>query len=48
MAKLQIKVVLEQITWRFPHLALLPGQRIEFGSNLSFRSPAHVLVELEN
>jgi cytochrome P450 len=47
LAKLQTKVVLEQITSRFPNLVLAP-QHIEFGSNLSFRSPAHVLVELEN
>ena len=48
LAKLQARVVLEQITSRFPQLRLVAGQHIEFGSNLSFRSPAHVLVELEN
>ncbi|GAB3132445.1 cytochrome P450 [Marisediminicola antarctica] len=48
LAKLQTRVALEEITRRLPGLRLVPGQDIEFGHNLSFRTPAAVLVDLEN
>ncbi len=48
LAKLQTRVALEEITRRLPRLRLRPGQDIEFGHNLSFRTPSAVLVELEN
>ena len=44
LAKLQVRVVLEEITAKIPDLALVPSQEIAFGDNLSFRAPTTVAV----
>lgn len=44
LAKLQVRVVLEEITAKIPDLRLDKGQHIEFGDNLSFRAPTAVAV----
>lgn len=44
LAKLQVRVVLEEITAKIPDLQLDAGQHIEFGDNLSFRAPTAVAV----
>lgn len=46
LAKLQTRIVVEEITRRLPDLRLVPGARIEFGDNLSFRVPTAVPVEM--
>jgi cytochrome P450 len=44
LAKLQVKVVLEEITAKVPGLGLVEDQQIVFGDNLSFRAPTAVAV----
>ncbi len=44
LAKLQVKVVLEEITAKVPDMGLLADQTIVFGDNLSFRAPTAVPV----
>jgi cytochrome P450 len=44
LAKLQVKVVLEEITAKVPGLGLADDQQIVFGDNLSFRAPTAVAV----
>lgn len=48
LAKLQGKVVLEEITKKIPTLRLMPGADINFIENLSFRVPTSVPVEWSN
>ncbi|MDH6532023.1 cytochrome P450 [Aurantimicrobium minutum] len=48
LAKLQGKVVLEEITKKMPTLRLMPGADINFIENLSFRVPTSVPVEWSN
>jgi cytochrome P450 len=45
LARLELRVVLEEITRRMPSLRLVPDQRWEFSPNTSFRGPARLLVE---
>ena len=45
LAKLEFKVVLEELTQRIPHLRLTPGQTFEFAYNTSFRAPVDLDVE---
>ncbi|MEZ5233239.1 MAG: cytochrome P450 [Acidimicrobiales bacterium] len=45
LAKLEVKVVLEELAARRPGLHLLP-QRFEFNPNVSFRGPKRLRVEL--
>ena len=47
LARLELKIILEELTRRLPHLRLTEGQVFEYGPNTSFRSPLHVLVEWE-
>jgi cytochrome P450 len=46
LAKLQTRIVVEELTRRLPELRLAPGADIEFGDNLSFRVPTAVPVEI--
>lgn len=39
LARMEVRVVLEELTRRAPNLALLPDQRLEFPPNVSFRGP---------
>jgi cytochrome P450 len=45
LARLELKVILEELTRRLPSLRLVPDQRWEFPPNTSFRGPAELLVE---
>jgi hypothetical protein len=45
LARLELKVILEELTGRLPSLRLVPDQAWEFPPNTSFRGPAHLWVE---
>ena len=45
LARLELKVILEELTRRLPSLRLVPGQPWDFPPNTSFRGPARLLVE---
>jgi cytochrome P450 len=45
LARLQGKVVLEEVSARLPSLRLLPGVKLEFAPNVSFRGPLSLPVE---
>ena len=45
VARLEMRVFLEELTRRLPHLELVPGQQFEFSPNASFRGPRHVLAK---
>ena len=45
LAKLEFKVVLEELTQRIPNLRLSPNQTFEFAYNTSFRAPVALEVE---
>jgi cytochrome P450 len=47
LARLEGKVVLEELTARLPALRLAPDQTYDFSANSSFRGPARVLVQWE-
>ena len=44
LAKLQVRVVLEEMTAKVPDLRIVANQHVEFGDNLSFRAPTAVAV----
>lgn len=44
LAKLELKVVLEELTQRIPNLQLAPNQTYEFAYNTSFRAPKALQV----
>jgi hypothetical protein len=45
LARLEAKVVLEELTRRLPGLRLVDGQPFDFTANSTFRGPAHVQVQ---
>jgi hypothetical protein len=45
LAKLEAKVVLEELSARIPQLKLKPNQKFEFAYNTSFRAPVALQVE---
>jgi cytochrome P450 len=45
LARLELKIILEELTRRMPSLRLAPDQPWEFPANTSFRGPAHLWVE---
>jgi cytochrome P450 len=45
LARLEARIVLEELTRRFPSLRLVPDQQFEYIPNTSFRGPSHVWVE---
>jgi cytochrome P450 len=45
LAKLEVQVVLEELTTRLPTLRLTDGQQLDFHPNVSFRGPRRMLVE---
>jgi cytochrome P450 len=47
LARLQGKVVLEEVSARLPGLRLVPGVTLEFAPNVSFRGPLSLPVEWE-
>ena len=46
LARLQAKVVLEELTQALPQLALVPGQPFNFVPNTSFRAPVALLYRM--
>jgi cytochrome P450 len=45
LARLEARVVLEELTRRLPSLRIVPGQDYRFHPNISFRGPRSLLVE---
>lgn len=45
LARLEMKIILEELTRRLPHMRLVEGQRFEFSANTSFRGPERLEVE---
>jgi cytochrome P450 len=45
LAKMQLQIVIEELTARVPTLRLAPNQTIDYASNTSFRAPQSILVE---
>jgi len=45
LARLQMRVALEELTRRLPHMRLVDGQRIEYPHNAAGRAPVALLVE---
>lgn len=45
VARLEMKIFLEELTRRIPHMHLKPGQTFQYSPNASFRGPRHVFVE---
>ena len=44
LARMEMRVALEELSRRLPHMGLVAGQRWEFSPNASFRGPEHVRV----
>ena len=44
LARLEVKVVLEELTGRLPGLRLVPDQELSFPANVAFRGPERLLV----
>ncbi|WP_019053835.1 cytochrome P450 [Sphingobium xenophagum] len=45
VARLEMRIMLEELTARLPHLQLVQPQDFRFSANTSFRGPSSVLVE---
>jgi cytochrome P450 len=45
LARLEIRLALEELVRRLPHLRLVSGQRFTYPRNILFRGPEHVYVE---
>ncbi|WP_415648861.1 cytochrome P450/oxidoreductase [Stackebrandtia soli] len=45
LARMELRVFLEELTTRLPHLELVPDQRVTYLPNTSFRGPEHLLVQ---
>ena len=45
IGRMQMRVFLEEFVRRLPHMELVPGQKIDYLSNTSFRGPAQLWVE---
>ncbi|WP_037069707.1 cytochrome P450 [Pseudonocardia acaciae] len=48
LARMEVRVVLEELTRRAPDLELVPGQRWDFPANVSFRGPRELWVRLRD
>ena len=44
LGKLEARIVLDELVRRFPRLRLVPGQRLSFHPNISFRGPQQLRV----
>lgn len=44
LGKVEARIVLDELTRRFPRLRLVPGQRLSFHPNISFRGPQQLRV----
>lgn len=47
LARMEMRVFLEEFTRRLPHMALVPGQAFTYLPNTSFRGPDHLRVRWE-
>ena len=45
LARLEARIVLEELSTRLPSLRLVPGQTLRFQPNTTFRGPLSLLVE---
>lgn len=45
LSRLELKVILETLSQRLPHMRLVQEQTFEYNPNTSFRSPRHLWVE---
>ncbi|RZL81418.1 MAG: cytochrome P450 [Rhodococcus sp. (in: high G+C Gram-positive bacteria)] len=45
LARLEMKIVLEEMSRRLPHIRLVPDQEFEYLPNTSFRGPQNLFVE---
>jgi hypothetical protein len=45
LARLEMRIFLEELTRRLPHMRLVPDQDFDYTANTSFRGPSHLLVE---
>jgi cytochrome P450 len=48
LARMEMRVVLEELSCRLPHMHLIEGQKWHFSPNASFRGPEHVLVRWDS
>lgn len=46
LARIELKLIVEELTRAFPEMRLTAGQRFEWYDTLSFRGPKRILVEL--
>lgn len=44
LARMELRIFLEELTRRLPHVELVPGQEISYLPNTSFRGPEHLRV----
>lgn len=44
LARMELQIILEELTSRLPHLELVPNQEFTYLSNTSFRGPEHLWV----
>lgn len=44
LARLEIRVMLEELTRRLPHMEIVPGQKFQYSPNTSQRGPEHIVV----
>lgn len=44
LGKVEARIVIDELARRFPHLRLVPGQRLSFHPNISFRGPQQLYV----
>jgi cytochrome P450/ferredoxin-NADP reductase len=44
LARMEIRIILEELTRRIPHMELVADQRLTYLPNISFRGPEHLLV----
>lgn len=47
LARLELRILLEEFTARFPNMALAPDQQIEWTRTISFRGPNRLMVRLQ-
>jgi cytochrome P450 len=45
LARLEMRIILEELTRRLPGMRLVPGQEFTYLPNASFHGPRHVLTE---
>lgn len=48
LARMQVRIVLEQLAARMPSLRLIPNQALAFEPNISFRGPSQLWVEWDD